>query len=263
MDEETKQVDEGHEERANLIALELGELSKIASMNPSLEHSQAVIETLRQVEAEKPGADDGDPNREDQEEKQRVFTIIQWKPRLDPDSEHLRPDTPTRQVVPRKSVYFPVHLKSDSRVSNSSKTSQFDASVEQIRDALAIYRNNEDRPDVKGSFNFDEEYLKQFASRNNSFEFLKGEDIEKILSGAHSLNSSIDRGKNGASFDQRHRFGQFIVENPYDLRSEMGMIKWLGLSMNESNHQDFSVIGQGVPGLQSQCYEPVGEVLKK
>ena len=92
---------------------------------------------------------------------------------------------------------------------------------------------------------------------------MKGEDIEKILSGAHSLNSSIDRGKNGASFDQRHRFGQFIVENPYDLRSEMGMIKWLGLSMNESNHQDFSVIGQGVPGLQSQCYEPVGEVLKK
>ena len=89
----------------------------------------------------------------------------------------------------------------------SSKSSHFDASVEQIKAALAVYMKNDDNPDIKGSFNFNEEYLKQFASRNNSFEFLKGEEIEKILSGAHSLNSSFDKGSRGASYDQKHRYG--------------------------------------------------------
>ena len=88
-------------------------------------------------------------------------------------------------------------------------------------------------------------------SRNNSFEFLQADDIEKILSGAHSLNSSFDRGRQGASFDQKHRFGHFMVDKPYDNKTEIGMIKWLGLSVNESNHQDCSVIAAGVPGPQS------------
>ena len=85
---------------------------------------------------------------------------MRWTPKPDPDSVNLRPDTPTRKVVARKSVYFPIHLKSDSRVSKSSKSSSFDASVEQIKAALAVYMKNEDKPDIKGSFNFDEEYLK-------------------------------------------------------------------------------------------------------
>ena len=43
----------------------------------------------------------------------------------------------------------------------------------------------------------------------------------------------------------------------------MGKVKWLGLSMNESNHEDFSVIAQGAPGQQSLCYEPLNEFMRK
>ena len=42
-----------------------------------------------------------------------------------------------------------------------------------------------------------------------------------------------------------------MIDKPYDNKTEMGMIKWLGLSVNESNHQDFSIIAAGAPGPQS------------
>ena len=61
--EESKQRVESNEEPRDVVALELGELSKIVSINPSLENSQAVIETLRQVEEQQAVKDEHEPEK--------------------------------------------------------------------------------------------------------------------------------------------------------------------------------------------------------
>ena len=72
------------------------------------------------------------------------------------------PDTPTRKVVPRKSIAYPRGLKSNSRFSNSSMMSSFNPSIEIIRAALAAYEKSfseheasideqdKSKPDVQG-----------------------------------------------------------------------------------------------------------------
>ena len=63
-------------------------------MNPSLEQSQAIIETLREVVKEQADLD----NQVPMEVKKHVFNIVSFRPqnKNDTESQHLKPDTPTR-----------------------------------------------------------------------------------------------------------------------------------------------------------------------
>lgn len=113
-----------------LTQLELAELSNIQS---------TLHDSADQTTIEVPDGREAGHFPTGQRTAATGFNIISWKPQKSLLEGKAVPDTPTRKVVPRKSIAYPSHLKSNSRLSNSSLSSQFNPSVEVIRAALATY----------------------------------------------------------------------------------------------------------------------------